>query len=64
MLASLTVLMLESRQRFVRDEVAALTSIEAIVGDAEDQLEKLTKRRSTLEQQVCYLARKLKLNWA
>ena len=59
MLASLTVLMLESRQRFVRDEVAGLTSIEAIVGDAEDQLEKLTKRRSTLEQQTQSIAEQL-----
>ena len=51
MLAVLTLLGLQHRQRLVQSEVDALNPVERRVGDAKERLRAMKSRRTTLEQQ-------------
>ena len=59
MLAVLTLLGLEHRQRLVQSEVDALNPVERRVGDAKARLRALMSRRSSLEQQTQSIAEQL-----
>ena len=59
MLAVLTLLGLQHRQRLVQSEVDALNPVERRVGDAKARLRAMTSRRSSLEQQTQSIAEQL-----
>ena len=59
MLAVLTLLGLQHRQRLVQSEVDALNPVERRVGDAKARLRALMSRRSSLEQQTQSIAEQL-----
>ena len=59
MLAVLTLLGLQHRQRLVQSEVDALNFVERRVGDAKARLRTLMSRRSSLEQQTQSIAEQL-----